>query len=463
MKYDILIVDDTESVCYSFRRLLHEPRYVVETAHTGGEALHKAAERRFDLIILDVRLPDMSGLQVLKEIKRLDPKAVVLIITAFGTTETAIEATKLGAYDYLLKPFDIPLVRRLIDEALEAGRRMRREVVFAESTDESAAFDRIVGNSPAMQEVYKLIGRIAASDVNVLIRGESGTGKELVARAIYQHSRRVDKPFLTVNCAAIPETLLEAELFGHEKGSFTGANRRRIGKFEQCDGGTIFLDEIGDMSLTTQAKILRVVQEGAFERVGGEETIRVDTRVIAATNKDLEAAIQEKNFREDLYYRIKVVTITLPPLRARKQDIPALAEYFLAKYSRLEKKEGLALSEEALRALLAYEWPGNVRELENLVQRAVVLSKSNVIPAELFTQEFKSKRSTEPLASVQIPSGEEMEALSGSLYQKVMEETEKQLIQAVLAKTGGNQVQAAALLGISRMTLRERIRRYGLD
>ncbi len=460
MKQSILIVDDNESVCYSFRRLLEGRRCDIVTAGSGAEGLLRVQEQRFDLIILDVRLPDMSGLQVLKEIKKIDPKAVVLVITAFGTTETAIEATKNGAYDYILKPFDIPAMRRLIDEALESSRVMRTEVLLSQADDLSAA-DRIVGSSPAMQEVYKMIGRIAGSDVNVLIRGESGTGKELAARAIYQHSRRAQKPFLTVNCAAIPETLLEAELFGHERGSFTGAERRRIGKFEQADGGTLFLDEIGDMSLTTQAKILRVVQEGTFERVGGEETLHVDTRVIAATNQNLEKAIEEGRFREDLYYRIKVVTITLPPLRERRQDIPELVNYFLLKYSMQQNKEGLSLSDEALEALLRYDWPGNVRELENLTQRAVVLCKSRVIPAELFVQEFKSDvRLLTPEFNF---SSAELEAQRGRLYETVMSETERALLKAVLEKTRGNQVKAAEILGISRVTLRDRIARYGLE
>jgi DNA-binding NtrC family response regulator len=338
---NILIVDDEESVRYSFERFLNEPGYQVTTAKNGTEALSKYADQSFDLVVLDVRLPDMSGLDVLTKIKSIDPRAVVLMITAYGTTDLAIETTKQGAYDYILKPFDIPAMKKVIEEALNCSYLMRTQVVI-EADDNAEKGDRIIGNSPVMQEVYKMIGRVAGSDVNILLRGESGTGKELVARAIYQHSSRSQKPFLAVNCAAIPETLLESELFGYEKGAFTGANRRKIGKFEQANEGTIFLDEIGDMTLSTQSKILRVLQEGSFEHLGGEQSIHVDVRVVAATNRNLERAIEEGKFREDLYYRIKVVTITLPPLRLRNQDIPDLVTYFLDKHCASLKKDRMS-------------------------------------------------------------------------------------------------------------------------
>ncbi|MDZ7262273.1 MAG: sigma-54 dependent transcriptional regulator, partial [candidate division KSB1 bacterium] len=354
----ILVVDDEDSVRYSFERFLNEPGYKIDTASNGAEALTKFSQRPYDLVILDVRLPDMSGLEVLHQLKSLDPKAVVLIITAFGTTEIAIEATKSGAYDYILKPFDIPAMKKLIEEALNCSHLMRTQVVLEPTAEEDKQADRIIGTSPLMQEVYKMIGRVAGSDVNILLRGESGTGKELIARAIYQHSHRSQKPFLAVNCAAIPETLLESELFGYEKGAFTGASRRKIGKFEQADGGTIFLDEIGDMTLSTQAKILRVLQEGSFERLGGEQTIQVDVRLIAATNRNLEKAIEEGKFREDLYYRIKVISITLPPLRLRPQDIPELTNYFLDKHCTLLKKGRLSISPEAIERMKTYHWPG---------------------------------------------------------------------------------------------------------
>ena len=459
----ILVVDDNESVRYSFQRLLHEPSYKVSTAKSGSDGLEKVTSTEFDLIILDVRLPDMSGLDVLRKIKQVDPKAVVLIMTAFGTTDTAIEATKLGAYDYILKPFDIPSMKKLIDDALHSSRLMHTNVFLATEVVEKKPSDLLIGHSRVMQEVYKMIGRVAPSDINVLIRGESGTGKELVARAIYQHSTRSQRPFLAVNCAAIPESLLESELFGHEKGAFTGANRRRTGKFEQTNGGTIFLDEIGDMSLTTQAKILRVIQEGCFERLGGEQTVQVDTRIIAATNKNLERAIEEQKFREDLYYRIKVVSITLPPLRLRQSDIPDLIDYFLDKHCSILNKERLTLTEDAHDLLLKYHWPGNVRELENLICRAIVLCKGQVITSQLFKEELKVSPSTPTpiphLFDDQL-SLEEMQRSAGHLYSKVMERVEKALLESVLTKTGGNQVQAAKILGISRVMLRDRIVKY---
>jgi len=466
MKGKILIVDDEESVRYSFKRLLNEFDYSVHTAQNGAGAIDKFNKETYDLVVLDVRLPDMSGLEVLQQIKALDPKAVILIITAFGTTETAIEAIKMGAYDYILKPFDIPVMKKLIKEALSSSLLMRTKVMLESTGETDKAGDRIVGKCPLMQEVYKMIGRVAASDVNVLLRGESGTGKELVARAIYQHSTRSRKPYLAVNCAAIPETLLESELFGYEKGAFTGANRRKIGKFEQVNGGTIFLDEIGDMTLSTQAKILRVLQEGRYERLGGEQTVHVDVRVIAATNRNLEKAIEEGKFREDLYYRIKVVTITLPPLRLRQEDIPELVNYFLEKHSNLLKKESISISSEAIDRMKGYHWPGNIREVENVIKRAIVLSKANLISDDLISEEFHALTNdvVTPVDVINLPVISKFiyEKYRGTLYEKIISDTEKSLIKQVLKETSGNQVQAAKILGISRVMLRERIEKYNL-
>jgi nitrogen regulation protein NR(I) len=463
---NILIVDDEESVRYSFERFLNEPGYQVTTAKNGTEALSKYADQSFDLVVLDVRLPDMSGLDVLTKIKSIDPRAVVLMITAYGTTDLAIETTKQGAYDYILKPFDIPAMKKVIEEALNCSYLMRTQVVI-EADDNAEKGDRIIGNSPVMQEVYKMIGRVAGSDVNILLRGESGTGKELVARAIYQHSSRSQKPFLAVNCAAIPETLLESELFGYEKGAFTGANRRKIGKFEQANEGTIFLDEIGDMTLSTQSKILRVLQEGSFEHLGGEQSIHVDVRVVAATNRNLERAIEEGKFREDLYYRIKVVTITLPPLRLRNQDIPDLVTYFLDKHCASLKKDRMSISKEALEQMLSYHWPGNIRELENVIRRAIVLCKGNVITEDLVIEEFQSSDEPNVMDSEKLASfpnwKEYIERYKGELYEKIMSETEKVLLEQVLKETEGNQVQAAKILGISRFTLRDRLEKYKIQ
>lgn len=466
MKKRILVVDDEESVRYSFERFIDEPEYRVETARNGTEAITMYLKKPFDLVILDIRLPDISGIDVLRRLKEADPKVVVLIITAFGTTDTAIEATKYGAYDYILKPFDIPEIKKLIDEAVNFSYLMRTQVLIENAETGDKPFDRIIGNGQLMQEVYKLIGRVAGTDVNILLRGESGTGKELVARAIYQHSNRARNPFLAVNCAAIPETLLESELFGYEKGAFTGATHRKIGKFEQTRGGTIFLDEIGDMTLSTQAKVLRVLQEGSFERIAGTQTLHVDVRVIAATNRNLETAIEEGKFREDLYYRIKVVTITLPPLRLRVQDIPELVNYFLNKHCRTLKKPPITISEPALTRMQQYHWPGNVRELENIIRRSIVLCNSNTIDDALIAEEFQSKdKRKKDIAPKEIPFSDLFQKLDipdGKLYETVMSATEKALIEKVLSETSGNQVQAAKILGISRVMLRDRIAKYNL-
>ncbi len=462
----ILIVDDEESVRYSFKRFLSDQPYKIDTACSSAEAVKMFARDRYQLVILDLRLPDISGLDLFRQLKAVDPRVVALIITAHGTTETAIEATKLGAYDYILKPFDIPAMKALIDESIHCAHLMRTQVLI-EPAEEEMAGDRIIGRSPLMQDVYKMIGRVTGSDVNILLRGESGTGKELVARAIYQHSSRSEAPFIAVNSAAIPETLLESELFGFEKGAFTGASRRKIGKFEQANGGTIFLDEIGDMTLSTQAKILRVLQEGCFEHLGGEQSIQVNVRVIAATNRNLELAIETGKFREDLYYRIKVVTITLPPLRLRQPDIPELAAYFINKNKAAMGKSRITISPDGLKAMQDYHWPGNIREMENIIKRAIVLSKSNVIPAELIIEEFQksanSSAKLRPFEALSSLSNEKIEEHRGNLYRTVISETEKELIARVLKHTQRNQVQAAQILGISRVMLHKRILDLGIS
>jgi len=458
----VLVVDDEKSVRYSFERFLKASEYEVESAKNGAEALEKFEQGSYDLIILDIHLPDIMGLDVLRRMKASDPKVVVLIITAFGTTDLAIEATKAGAYDYIQKPFDIPVMKKLIDEALLCSYRMRTYVVIEKEETAGKMGDRIIGHSLVMQEVYKMIGRIAESDVNILIRGESGTGKELVARAIYQHSKRSLGAFLAVNCAAIPETLLESELFGYEKGAFTGAVRRKIGKFEQAHGGTVFLDEIGDMSLSTQSKILRVLQEGFFERLGGEQILRTEVRIIAATNRNLEKAIAEGRFREDLYYRIKVVTITLPPLRLRREDIPELVEHLLGKYSIPLRGEKITVSPEVLDWICRHPWPGNIRELENFIKSTIVLCKGNVISAEAIEDELQEPRDREA-----VKEDADVDTLislyEGKLHDIVMSDAESKLIQRILHHTKGNQVQAAKILGISRTMLFDRIQKYGID
>src|SRR5271168_1950186 len=327
----VLLIDDEADVQYSFRRIFDQPDIELTTANSGEEGLKILPRVKPDLVIMDVRMGGISGLEALRKLRQIDAKQMIIMMTAYGTTQTAIEAMKLGAYDYLLKPFDVPRLKQIILGALKAARDMK-QVVSYEPLLESEDYDvGIIGRSEAMQSVFKIIGQLAGSSATALITGESGTGKELVARAVYHHSKRSAQPFLAINCAAIPENLLESELFGHEKGAFTGATNQRVGKFEQCDGGTIFLDEIGDMTLSTQAKILRVLQSGSFERVGGNQPIKVDVRVIAATHRPLEQAVATREFREDLFYRLNVVRIHIPPLRDRRDDIPLLINYFLKK------------------------------------------------------------------------------------------------------------------------------------
>jgi len=467
----IVVVDDDLSLCHFLTKPLSQEGYEVITCHNGNQALETINEREADLILLDNKLPDRTGLEVLKEIKQNHPKVPVIIMTAFGTTETAIEAMRLGAFDYILKPFELDEIFELVAKGLEANKLMKRAVAIPALSEYMEDSDQIIGKSKMMQEVYKLIGQVAESDVTVLIRGESGTGKELVARAIYQHSQRKDSPFLAINCAAIPETLLESELFGHEKGAFTGANRRRIGKFEQCNGGTILLDEVGDMSLSTQAKILRVLQEGEFERIGGNETIKVDVRVLASTNRKPEESIKEGKFREDLYYRLKVMTIVLPPLRERKEDIQELTEYFFHLYNRQLGTQVSYIDPAILKKLLSYTWPGNVRELANAIKRGLILTKGDVLTGEdiIFDKEdgatfFANEEELEKnLNKMLDPLFSDILRFWGTgLHSNLLEKVEKFLIQKALSETGGNQVQAAKLLGISRNTLRHRIEKYKL-
>jgi nitrogen regulation protein NR(I) len=466
----ILIVDDDKSIRYSLKRMMEE-KYSILTAQNGEEALERVKESSPDLILMDIKMPGRSGIDVLREIKLIDPKSLVIIMTAYGTTETAIEAMKYGAFDYILKPFPIPQMKGLVEKALSLRTTMKQEVIYAstegEETDEG---ERIIGSSPKMQEIYKIVGQIAPSDVTVLLRGESGTGKELFARAIYQHSSRSNLPFLPVNCAAIPDTLLESELFGHEKGSFTGATSRRIGKLEQCQGGTIFLDEIGDMSLSTQAKLLRVLQEKNFERLGGTETIKVDIRLIVATNKDLEDAIGNGKFREDLYYRLNVVSIMIPPLKERKEDIPGLVSYFLKKFNRELKKGIVGITPSAMAKIASYGWPGNVRQLENVLKRAMVLCQGEWILEDqlLFEKGWERREAQEE------SSKKNVEDLLDALFQEfstapvtpqdldMISSLERGLILRALQKTRGNQLKAAALLGINRSTLRGKMERYNI-
>jgi DNA-binding NtrC family response regulator len=469
--YKILIVDDEQSVRYSFKKLLNSSNYEFFEASNGDSALDIFNKINPNLVILDIEMPGRSGIEVLKELKDISPFIPVIIITAYGTGDRVIKAMKYGAYDYVEKPFDIPRLISLVDEALKSTLTVGEKgglVVTKQSSDQkkqnTSIDEKIVGESPAIKEVYKLIGRVAASDANILIVGESGTGKELVAKAIHSYSERVSKPFLTINCAAIPETLLESELFGYEKGAFTGADKSKPGKFEEADSGTLFLDEIGDMGFALQAKLLRVLQEGKFERLGSTRTISVNVRIITATNRNLENDIIRKNFREDLYYRIKVVTITLPPLRIRKDDIPLLVKHFLLKHSCENRIENISVHPDAIDKMLEYSWPGNIRELENVIKRSLILAKGNIITADLVSEEFAKDENIPKTSFERIDNylSEDIVKKEGEIFKSVIEEIEKDIIRWALQKSSGNQAQASRLLGISRVMLHERMEKYNL-
>jgi len=465
----ILIVDDDKSIRYSLRRLLGIGDRSVIEASSGEEALEQLDKQSVSLILLDIQMRGISGLETLKEIKKRDLQIPVIILTAYGTTQTAIEAIKRGAYEYILKPFNPEELSRLVESTLDVSRMMRQEVRVSliPESPQSKDGDLIIGTCSKMQDVYKTIGKIAESNVTVLLRGESGTGKELVARAIFQHSKRADHLFLPVNCAAIPDALLESELFGHEKGAFTGAQQTRIGKFEQCHGGTLFLDEIGDLQLSTQAKILRVLQEKEFQRVGSNNLIKSDVRLLAATHRNLEEMMREKQFREDLYYRLNVVSIYLPPLREREEDIPLLAEYFFQKYAKELGKSKNRISKEAIEKFKKYSWPGNVRELENCIQRSLVLARNQTLGADdfLFTPVAEGPaKLKDGVPSVQELSDQFFNLLKEASIQDnsegLWDEVEKRLILLALDYTHGNQLRTAKLLGMNRNTIRKKITQY---
>ncbi|QEL17752.1 sigma-54-dependent transcriptional regulator [Limnoglobus roseus] len=464
----LLLVDDEPNVLYTLELGLAADGVEIVTARTGKGALRAVRSTPPDAVILDVKLPDMSGLDVFDAVRAIDPRLPVVIITAHGTTETAIEATKRGAFEYLLKPVDLHHLQGVVARAFDL-RRMRAvpAVLAPDGADTDAAADAIVGRSPAMQEVFKAVGRVTAQDVPVLILGESGTGKELVARAIYQHSRRADKPFLAINCAAIPEALLESELFGHERGAFTGADRQRVGKFEQADGGTLFLDEVGDMAPATQAKMLRLLQEQRFERVGSSRTIAVDVRVIAATNRDLEVMVAAGTFRGDLLYRLNGFTLHLPPLRDRKDDLPLLADHFRRAANHKLGKAVRAFAPDAVRLIEAHDWPGNVRELQSAVRFAVVQAVGDVVvPDDL----PRSLRGAPVTATPAVADNLDVTVLTHDLlargeediYAKVGRAVDRAVLDLVLRHAGGNQVTASQLLGISRTTLRAKLQALGL-
>ncbi len=465
----ILIIDDDDQLRRSFQKLLSEEGYATDSAASGEDGIQKVKKRAPDLVILDMRLPGRNGLETFQAIHAMEPKLPVIIMTAFGTTHHAIEAIKLGAFDYVLKPFEIPGMLGIIRQALEAGRFMRSPVEM-DGAPGTTTREAIIGRSRPMQDVYKAIGRVSSTDATVMIRGESGTGKELVARALYSHSLRADKPFQVINCVAIPENLLESELFGFEKGAFTGAAHRRVGKIEQAHGGTVFLDEIGDMPFGIQSKILRLLQEKSIERLGGRETIPVDVRIIAATNRDLETALQQGRFREDLYYRLKVVTIVLPPLRERIDDIPLLVDYFLARYAAELDIDSPGITREAVAILRSHPWPGNVRELANAIQKALIFNRGAPIQPQDILQAAGAGIRGRSGASLReadqvlrqwvretITTGEET-----NKFDAVMDHFASILVGEALNMTRGNRSQAARLLGLSRPTLHSKIEKYRL-
>jgi len=469
----LLVIDDDPLSLECFRLLFTKAEATVATAKTAAEGLKLFSAKRPDVVMVDIRLPDQSGLEVFRLLHDQSAKVPVILMTGYGTAETAIEAMRLGAYDYVVKPLDPEPLRQLIQRAFEISRLMQVQAKVADAEPASDAEDLLIGKCPEMQEVYKAIGVVAPQNVTVLILGESGTGKELVARAIYHYGKRSERPFLAINCAAIPETLLESELFGHEKGSFTGADRKRIGKFEQCSGGTLFLDEIGDMTPLTQTKILRVLQDGQFERVGGNDTIKADVRVIAATNRDLGKLIEEGRFRQDLYYRLNVYTIHLPPLRERGEDLSLLARHFVRRFSRELGKEMEGVTPEALELLERYPWPGNVRELQSVLKQAVLQTKGPVVIPECLPPAVRpgaaDAGSPKPVEAPDLVAHltrfveDRLQAGSTNLQDEVLTLVECHLVLQVLRHTGGNQSQAARILGLTRKTLRAKLDALGIS
>ena len=444
----ILIIDDEEHMCWALDRAMRQEGYQTEVAYRGRDGLNLIREESPSLTILDLRLPDMDGLEVLKEAKAINPKLPVIMLTAHGTIETAIEAMKIGAADYITKPFDLEELKLVIKQNLLVIQ-LETEVTFLRS-ELTGKYGNIIAQSKIMLDIIALIERVAHSSASVLVTGESGTGKEVAAVAIHQNSPRHNKPFIPINCAALPEQLLESELFGHERGAFTGATARKLGRFELADKGTIFLDEIAEMSLNMQAKLLRVLQEKSFERVGGTETLSVDVRVIAATNRELVEAIKKGTFREDLFYRLNVIHIHLPPLRERKEDIPLLAKHFIQKYGHVYQVD--KISPKAMELLCNYHWPGNVRELQNVIERSAIICRGNQIEPEHLPRELYAPQQSSSDVVVDFPDN----GIS-------LEELEKELILKALEKSGGNQTKAAQLLGITRSALLYRSQKHDIN
>ncbi len=453
----ILVVDDEQSMREFLDIMLKKEAYKVSLASNGEEVLKYIGKDIFDLVLLDIRMPKMDGITVLRKIKSTSPETVVIMITAYASADTAIKAMKEGAYDYITKPFKIDEIKLIIKNALEKKHLQKENILLKQVVRDRYVFDNIIGQSPKMLALYDLLEKVAPTKTNVLITGESGTGKELVAKAIHFNSPRKEKPFVTLNCGAIPEALIESELFGHMKGAFTDAIATKKGLFEMADEGTIFLDEISELPLMMQVKLLRVLQNREFKRVGGTEDIHVDVRIIAATNKDLEKAVKEKRFREDLYYRLNVIQIKLPSLRERREDIPVLAAHFLKRYSEELNKNISGISPEALHLFLNYEYPGNVRELQNIIERAVALGTDQELTAHnLRTYLDEQIHTKKGMIDLDIPN-------EGIDLEKVVEDLERTLLLKALDKTRGIKKKAAELLHINFRSMRYRLEKYGLN
>jgi len=447
----ILIVDDEEDMLLLYKNILKKDFNMV-AAKNGREAIKRTSEEAFDLIILDIIMPDVSGLEVLKNIKETDSTTDVIMVTASKEVKPAVESLKLGAFDYIIKPFEVDDLLSTIRKALERRSIIRENIYLKQALDERAGMGQLIGKSDKIRKIYDIIESGASSDSTILITGESGTGKEIVAETVHKKSRRNNMPYIIVNCAAIPENLLESEMFGHERGAFTGAMERHIGKFELANGGTIFMDEIGEMPMPMQAKLLRVVQEGSVERIGGEKSIPIDVRIIAATNIDIKKAVKEKKFREDLYYRLNVIPINLPPLRERMEDLPLFLSYFIDKYNKELNKNITNVTKEAMEALKNYSWPGNVRELENLVERVITLTNDDHIDIRHIPLD---------IINVNRSNKEEFSLEEGS-FLKAVRNFEKKLLTKAMEASGGNQTAAAKMLGIHRTTLISKLEVYGI-
>ncbi|HQX52642.1 MAG TPA: sigma-54 dependent transcriptional regulator [Planctomycetaceae bacterium] len=490
----LLVIDDEKLILECIRFAFPQPKYELITATNATDGLKLFQSESPDVVLSDIRLPDMSGLELFQQMHQADARVPVILMTGQGTSGTAIHAMQAGVFEYIVKPFNPETLIPLVESAAETSRLMRTPAMLPSDTSAPATGDMLIGNCAAMQEVYRAIGRVASQNVTVLILGESGTGKEVIARAIYNYSQRSKQPFLAINCAAIPENLLESEMFGHEKGSFSGAERKRIGKFEQCSGGTLFLDEIGDMTSLMQTKILRVLQDQSFERVGGNETIRTDVRLMAATNRNLEEMIRKGEFRGDLFYRLNVYTITLPPLRERGDDVALLAEHYCRLFAKDLGKELSGIAAETIQVLKNYDWPGNVRELQSVIKHAlleatgpvlvpaflpgsVISGRKKVSHEEADDDEalmpsslLKSVTSNPHIDMVHLHSpaywsqfvADRLQSGSQLVYDEALQQMERQVIPLVLQHTDGNQLRAAKLLGVSRATLRTKCRQYGI-